>query len=218
MGNVAGSGGYFVSMAADKIVAQPATITGSIGVLGGKMLTTGFWEKLGVAWDEVHTNGNATMWTGTHDYTPENWTRFQDGLDRVYDDFTSKVAQGRHLPKEKVLEVAKGRIWTGEDAKTLGLVDELGGFPVALRLAREAAGIPADANIHIKVFPAEKSSVRRVLEKLLDRGEESSEGQAATEALTRALQAVQPLARLAREIGFVLDSGVLAMPPLEPPW
>jgi protease-4 len=74
MGNVAGSGGYFVSMAADKIVAQPATITGSIGVLGGKTLTAGFWEKLGVSWDEVHTNANATMWTGTHDYTPEEWT------------------------------------------------------------------------------------------------------------------------------------------------
>jgi protease IV len=218
MGNVAGSGGYFVSMAADKIVAQPATITGSIGVLGGKMLTAGLWEKLGVAWDEVHTNSNATMWTGTHDYTPEDWTRFQDGLDRVYDDFTSKVAQGRHLPKEKVLEVAKGRIWSGEDAKALGLVDELGGFPVALRLAKAAAGIPEDADIHMKVFPAEKTSVRRVLEKLLDRGAESSEGQAATVALTRALQAVQPLAHLAREIGFGRGSGALAMPPLEPPW
>jgi protease-4 len=217
MGNVAGSGGYFVSMAADKIVAQPATITGSIGVLGGKMLTAGFWEKLGVAWDEVHTNANATMWTGTHDYTPEEWSRFQDGLDRVYDDFTSKVTQGRHLPKEKVLEVAKGRIWSGEDAKALGLVDELGGFPVALRLAKEAAGIPEDADIHIKIFPPEKTSVRRILEKLLDRGEESSEGQAVTVALTHAMQAAQPLARLAREIGFGLDSGVLAMPPVEPP-
>jgi protease-4 len=217
MGNVAGSGGYFVSMAADKIVAQPATITGSIGVVGGKMLTAGFWEKLGVAWDEVHTNANATMWTGTHDYTPEDWTQFQDGLDRVYDDFTSKVAQGRHLPKENVLEVAKGRIWTGEDAKALGLVDELGGFPVALHLAKAAAGIPEDADIRLKVFPAEKTSVRRILEKLLDRGEESSEGKVTTVALTRALQVVQSLARLARESGFVLDSGVLAMPPLEPP-
>jgi len=217
MGNLATSGGYFVSMAADKIVAQPATITGSIGVLGGKMLTAGFWEKAGLSWDEVHTSANATMWTGTQDYTPEQWSRFQDGLDRVYDDFTSKVAQGRNLPKEKVLEVAKGRIWTGEDAKALGLVDELGGFPEALRLAKEAAGIPEDADIRMKVFPAEKTSVRRVLEKLLDRGEDSSEGQAAIVALTRTLQIVQPLAPLARALGFGLDSGALAVPPLEPP-
>jgi protease IV len=217
MGNVAGSGGYFVSMAADKIVAQPATITGSIGVLGGKMLTAGFWEKLGVAWDEVHTNANATMWTGTHDYTPEEWTRFQGWLDRVYDDFTSKVAQGRHLPKENVLEVAKGRIWTGEDAKALGLVDELGGFPVALRLAKEAAGIPEDADIRLKIFPPEKTSVRKILEQLLGRGEESSEGQAAAVALRRALQMVQPLVPLARALGFGLDPGALAVPPVELP-
>lgn len=217
MGNLATSGGYFVSMAADKIVAQPATITGSIGVLGGKMLTAGFWEKAGLSWDEVHTSANATMWTATQDYTPEQWSRFQDGLDRVYDDFTSKVAQGRNLPKEKVLEVAKGRIWTGEDAKALGLVDELGGFPEALRLAKEAAGIPEDADIRMKVFPAEKTSARRVLEKLLDRGEESSEGQAATVVLTRTLQIVQPLAPLVRALRFGLDSGALAVPPLEPP-
>jgi protease-4 len=157
------------------------------------------------------------MWTGTHDYTPEEWTRFQDWLDRVYDDFTSKVAQGRHLPKEKVLEVAKGRVWTGEDAKASGLVDELGGFPVALRLAKEAAGIPADADIHLKIFPPEKTSVRRVLEKLLGRGEESSEGQAATVALTQTLQMVQPLAPLAKALGFGFDSGALAVPPVEPP-
>jgi protease-4 len=214
---VAGSGGYFVAMAADKIVAQPATITGSIGVLGGKMLTAGFWDKLGVTWDEVHTDANATMWTGTHDYTPEEWSRFQEWLDRVYDDFTGKVAQGRRLPKEKVLEVAKGRVWTGEDAKALGLVDELGGFPVALQLAKEAAGIPTGADIRVQVFPPEQTSLHRILEQLLGGGEESSEGQAALVALTRTLQMVQPLARLAEALGFGPDSGVLAMPPMELP-
>jgi protease IV len=217
MGNVAGSGGYFVSMAADKIVAQPATITGSIGVLGGKMLTADFWEKLGVAWDEVHTNANATMWTGTHDYTPEEWSRFQDWLDRVYDDFTSKAAQGRHLAKEKVLEAAKGRIWTGEDAKALGLVDELGGFPVALQLAKEAAGIPAGADIHVQVFPPERTSMSRILTQLLGRGEESSEDYAALVALTRTLQMVQPLARLAGALGLGLNSGALIVPPVDLP-
>jgi len=126
MGDLAGSGGYFVAMAADKIVAQPGTITASIGVLGGKILTSGFWNKVGLSWDEVHDGANADMWTGTHDYTPAEWKRFEDWLDRVYVDFTGKVAEGRNLPKDKVLQIAKGRIWSGQDAKNLGLVDELG--------------------------------------------------------------------------------------------
>ncbi len=120
MGNLAGSGGYFVAMAADKIVAEPGTITASIGVLGGKMLTGGLWDKVGLSWDEVHQGENATMFTGTHDYTPAEWGRFQAWLDRVYVDFTGKVAEGRKLPREKVLEIAKGRIWSGQDAKNLG--------------------------------------------------------------------------------------------------
>jgi len=84
-------------------------------------------------------------------------------LDRIYDDFTTKVAEGRKLPKEKVLEIAKGRVWTGEDAKALGLVDELGGFPVAVRLVREAAGLPVDAKIHLKEFPLKKSPLEALL-------------------------------------------------------
>ena len=95
----------------------------SIGVLGGKLLTKGFWEKLGITYDDVHTSENGTMFTGAQDYTPKEWAKFQQWLDRVYSDFTSKVADGRKLPKAKVLEIAKGRIWTGEDALGLGLVD-----------------------------------------------------------------------------------------------
>jgi protease IV len=87
MGNLAGSGGYFVAMAADKIVAEPGTITASIGVLGGKMLTSGLWDKVGLSWDEVHQGENATMFTGTQDYTPAEWARFEAWLDRVYVDF-----------------------------------------------------------------------------------------------------------------------------------
>ncbi len=215
MGNVAGSGGYFVAMAADKIVAQPATITGSIGVLGGKMLTSGFWDKIGLSWDEVHTSDNAAIWTSTRDYTPEQWAQFQGWLDRVYDDFTSKVAQGRGLPKEKVREVAKGRIWTGEDAKALGLVDELGGFPAALRLAKEAAGIPEDAEIRLKLFPPKKTLVQTLMNRLLREEKDNSEEEAATVALAHALRVVQPLARVVRDLGLSPGSGVLAMPELE---
>ena len=163
MGNVAGSGGYFVAMDADKIVAQPGTITGSIGVLGGKMLTTGFWDKVGLSWDEVHSGANATMWTGMKDYSPAEWARFDASLDRIYADFTTKVAEGRKLPKEKVLEIAKGRIWTGEDAKGLGLVDELGGMSTALKLAKKAAGIPDAEDVKLQVFPKAKSPLEQIL-------------------------------------------------------
>jgi len=207
MGNVAGSGGYYIAMPADKIVAQPATITGSIGVLSLKMLTNEIWEKVGVSWDEVHTSENATVWSSTHDYTPEQWDRFQDWLDLVYDEFTSKVARGRNLDKERVLEIAKGRIWTGEDAKELGLVDELGGFPTAMRLVREELGIPEDAPIKLTVFPKEKS----LFEMLLGE-EESSESSAAENVIRHTLQIMQPVTRMLREIGLGPEYGILAMP------
>jgi protease-4 len=207
MGNVAGSGGYFVAMAADKIVAQPGTITGSIGVVGGKMLTTGFWDKLGLTWDEVHTSANSTMWTGTRDFTPAEWARFQAWLDRIYADFTSKVAEGRKLPKEKVLELAKGRIWTGEDAKSLGLIDEVGGYDVALKLAKQAAKIPEAEDVTLKVFPPRKEA----LEKLLEGPPESSD-RAAVAAWIRVTEALRPVVRRLQVLGLWDQPGVLSMP------
>jgi protease IV len=192
MGNLAGSGGYFVAMAADKIVAEPGTITASIGVLGGKMLTSGLWDKVGLSWDEIHQGENATMFTGTHDYTPAEWSRFQAWLDRVYVDFTSKVADGRKLPKEKVLEIAKGRIWSGQDAKNLGLVDELGGYQTALRLAKKAVGVSDGEEVKIVVFPQPKSFIESLMQR---GGPENSDKEAVGQALARILEVVQPIAR-----------------------
>lgn len=210
MGDLAGSGGYFVAMAADKIVAQPGTITGSIGVYGGKMLTSGFWQKIGVSWDEVHQGANATFWTGTHDYTPAEWARGQALLDRIYADFTGKVAEGRRLPRQRVLEIARGRIWTGEDAKALGLVDELGGFPAALRLAKKAAGIPEQEEVTLRLFPPKKSAPELILDRLLGREPDSSERDASASAVLRALELLQPVARQLRALAGA--RGVLAMP------
>jgi protease-4 len=216
MGNLAGSGGYFVAMAADKIVAQPGTITASIGVLGGKMLTSALWDKLGLSWDEVHRGENATMFTGTHDYTPAEWARFQAWLDRVYVDFTGKVADGRKLPKEKVLEIAKGRIWSGQDAKNLGLVDELGGYDTALKLAKRAAKIPESDDIRIVVFPRPKS----LLETFIDRrSADNSDKEAVDQAMARILQDVRPVARELHAVGLTRQEkdqdDVLKMPELE---
>lgn len=212
MGNVAGSGGYFVAMAATKIVAQPGTITGSIGVLGGKLLTRKLLGNLGVTYDAVMSSSNADFFSDTHDYSERGWERFQAWLDRVYVDFTEKVAAGRGLPIEKVREVAKGRIWTGADALRLGLVDELGGWPVALRLAKEAAGIAADAEVELKVYPAEKS----LLAQLLGGDErESSDAPAATEAQLALVDQLRGAAERLRALGLGPGAhGVLSTPAL----
>jgi protease-4 len=209
MGNVAGSGGYFVAMAADRIVAQPGTITGSIGVLGGKILSTGLWNRLGVTFGDVHTGEASTMFSSLHDYTPEQWEKFESWLDRVYEDFTSKVAEGRNLPKDRVLQIAKGRVWSGEDALDLGLIDALGGFAEALGQVREVAGLEADAPLQLKLYPRPKTA----FEALTDKGRDSSEPVA---LLRQTLVRLEPALRLARRLG-ILDSprGVLTAPEVE---
>lgn len=211
MGDLAGSGGYFVAMAADKIVAQPGTITGSIGVLGGKMLTAGFWDKVGLSWDEVHAGSNATMWTGVQDYSPAEWARFQAWLDRVYEDFTAKVAEGRNLPKEKVKQIAKGRIWSGQDAKEIGLVDELGGFSVALDLAKKAASIGEGEKFRLERFPATKGPI----ESFLPIDPDSSERERVSDLLVGTVKSLQPFAKRLKMLDVGQPRGVLAMPPLE---
>ena len=203
MGDVAGSGGYFVAMAANKIVAQPGTITASIGVLAGKLLTSGFWNKVGLTWDEVHDGANASMWTGLQDYSPAEWKRFEDWLDRIYDDFTTKVADGRHLPKEKVLQIAKGRIWSGQDAKNLGLIDELGGYDTALKLAKESAGIPESEDVKIVVFPKKKSWLDSILQR---EGPDNSDREGLASAEVQLLRSLQPLAHELSEVGLLPDA------------
>jgi len=212
MGNLAGSGGYFVAMAADKIVAQPGTITASIGVLGGKLLTSGFWDKVGLSWDEVHDGQKATMFTGTHDYTPDEWARFEAWLDRVYVDFTGKVAEGRNLPKDKVLEIAKGRIWSGQDAKKLGLVDELGGYDTALKLVKKAIGVSESDDVNLIVYPRPKKWYETLLQR---NAADNSDKEATGQALARILQEVQPVARELHAAGVRKDrdqDDVLTMP------
>lgn len=208
MGNMAGSGGYFVAMAADKIVAQPGTITGSIGVFAGKMLTSELWEKLGISWDEIHTSKNATFWTGTHDYTPEQWELFQNFLDRIYEDFTVKVGEGRKIPMEKVLEIAKGRIWTGEDAQKIGLVDELGGYREAIGLAKKSAGIGEKEEIELKEFPGKKSMINLLIESMPLFGKESANSILAVSVP----EEVRSQLKVFSELGLGADQGVLSMP------
>lgn len=147
MGDVAASGGYFVAMGCDVIVAQPGTITGSIGVFGGKVVRRDLAEKLHIAHDSVGVGDNAEMFSSYRPYTEEQWALLDRWLDRIYDDFTAKVATGRHLDRDRVHEIARGRVWTGAQARELGLVDEFGGLPRALDIARRRADLPADAPV-----------------------------------------------------------------------
>ncbi len=210
MGNVAASGGYFVALSADRVLAQPGTITGSIGVLNFKLLTAGLWGKAGITHDLAQTAKNANMWSWQTDYTPEQTAKLNAWLDRVYEEFTSAVANGRKIPKERVLEIAKGRIWSGQDALNLGLVDELGGFGRAIEVAREVAKIPANKDIKLVRYPKAKG----LMEQLTGGKPESSEKEAAR-ALIKALEPLRPALQIAEKLNQTEGASVLAMPETE---
>ncbi|MEU7882119.1 signal peptide peptidase SppA [Microbispora bryophytorum] len=192
MGDVAASGGYFVSMAADVIVAQPGTLTGSIGVFGGKPVVGELLGKLGVVTESVAEGANAGMFSPSTAFSEDQWERVNAWLDRIYDDFVGKVAQGRDLTKDRAHELARGRVWTGADARAAGLADELGGLEDALSLARRRAGLPDDTPV--RTYPR-----MHPLERL--RPPESSEDKSAALARVR-LEAWGPLARMAGQLGL----------------
>lgn len=171
MGNVAASGGYFVAMNADKIVAEPGTLTGSIGVYALKMVTRDLWAKIGITWGTLYTSPNAQFWSSLSDFSDEDRKRLARWLDFVYDDFTGKVAQGRKLSPEAVEQLAQGHVWSGRKAKELGLVDALGGMETAVALAKTAAKLPNGAAVRLVVFPEEQS----MWKKLLDREGDNSD-------------------------------------------
>jgi protease-4 len=153
MGAVAASGGYYISMGANAIVANPGTITGSIGVLTGKLVARDLKDRLGVGSDAVRTNTNADAWSINAPFTPEQHAQVAAEADLFYTDFVQRVADGRNLSTEAVDEVAQGRVWTGADARERGLVDELGGLRTAVRRAKVLAGLDADAEVHIASYP-----------------------------------------------------------------
>ncbi|WP_048630061.1 signal peptide peptidase SppA [Mycolicibacterium aurum] len=161
MGGVAASGGYYVSMAADAIVANPGTITGSIGVVTGKFIARDLKDRLGVGSDSVRTNANADAWSINAPFTEEQHAQVVAEADLFYTDFVQRVADGRNMSVDAVEQVARGRVWTGADALERGLVDELGGLRVAIRRAKALAGIDEDAKAVIENLPG--SSLRDML-------------------------------------------------------
>jgi protease-4 len=171
MGDVAASGGYFISAPADVIVAQPGTITGSIGVIMGKPVLRDLFDRAGIATDTITDNpgaGLAMMFSSARPFSDAEWVRINEWLDAVYSDFTEKVASGRRLSVERVHELARGRVWTGADAIANGLADEAGGLREATAIARKRAGLPDSAPVRVyprlgpldQLRPAESSESR----------------------------------------------------------
>ncbi|MBO9543398.1 signal peptide peptidase SppA [Caulobacter sp.] len=148
MGTYAASGGYWISSQADSIVAEPSTLTGSIGVYGGKFAIGDALARFGVDTKDLHVGGDYSQAFGSAEgFTPDQRAKFAGWMDRIYAGFISRVAEGRKLPPERVREIAKGRVWTGEQAKQLGLVDQLGGFYDAVDKARSLAKLKDDVRL-----------------------------------------------------------------------
>jgi protease-4 len=147
MGDVAASGGYYIACPAEVIVALPATLTGSIGVLGGKLVVDSLLERLGVSTGTVQQGAHALMYSARRSFSEDERARFAATVDAIYHDFVGKVAEGRQRPVADIEAVARGRVWTGRDALESGLVDELGGLRDAVRIARQRANLPEDAPV-----------------------------------------------------------------------
>jgi protease-4 len=157
MSDVAGSGGYWVAMHAHKIVAQPQTLTGSIGVLAGKFSFRDLYDKLGISAEDVSFGAKADIFSTYRPFTPEERQALRKEILYTYDKFIAGVAEGRRLTPEKVNEIGRGRIWTGRQAKERGLVDEIGGLSTAIRLAKKLAGIPSEEQISLSIWPKKRS-------------------------------------------------------------
>jgi protease IV len=201
MGDVAASGGYYIAMAADAIVAQPGTVTGSIGVLSGKAVLGEALDRFGVTTDKVTQGDHSAMFSQMRPFEPDEWTLVNDWLDHIYADFTGKVAEGRGMTRERVHELARGRVWTGADAVANGLVDELGGLDHAAGLARRRAGLPDTAPL--RAFPRS-----RPLDRLRPPASSDAPGAAAASMLA---ESWGPAWRLAARVGLPAY-GPLALP------
>ena len=166
MSDLAASGGYYIALGGDAIVAEPGTLTGSIGVYTGKFVTTGSLEKLGANIEATSSGKHAEIYSPDRRFTPEERKKIEDSMQVVYDQFIERTAAARHMAPEKVDEIAQGRVWTGEQARQLGLVDELGGLYKAIDLAKQRARIPADEEVNLVVYPPRRSFYEVIADEL----------------------------------------------------
>jgi len=157
MSDLAASGGYYIAMAAPDIVAEPGTLTGSIGIYGGKIVTGGTYDKLGMNVEAISIGRHAEMNSPVRPYSEEDRAKIDEQLRAFYDQFVEKVAASRGKKPEEIDAIAQGRVWTGRQAKALGLVDALGGLDTAVAIAKERAKIPAGEQVDLVVYPPRRS-------------------------------------------------------------
>jgi protease-4 len=157
MSDLAASGGYYIAVAGNAIVAEPGTLTGSIGIYAGKMSVKGTLEKLGVSEETVKDGANADIYSPFAPFTPGQRETLQAFLDDFYRGFVQKVAESRRMTPEAIDAVGQGRVWTGEQAVAHGLVDSLGGLDTAIAVAKERAGIPAGEDVELVSFSPRRS-------------------------------------------------------------
>jgi protease IV len=172
MSDLAASGGYYIAMPAQVIVAQPSTLTGSIGIFGGKVVTGGVYEKLGAHIESTSIGRHAEINSPVRPYNAEELKKLQEQLQAFYDQFVEKAADSRHTQPEKIDAIAQGRVWTGRQAKQNGLVDELGGLDRALIVAKQRAKIPVESEVELVVYPPRKSFYELVSDQLSGAGEQ----------------------------------------------
>jgi protease-4 len=196
MSDLAASGGYYISMPAQVIVAQPATLTGSIGVYTGKVALGGTLGKVGVTTETVKSGANADIYSPFAPFSPPQRARLQDHMQGFYENFVEKAAESRKTTPEKIDEVAQGRVWTGRQAREHGLVDALGGLDVAVRIAKERAHIPADEDVQLVVYPARRNLYQALTDQFS--GQMNVWGVLANGAEQRAVAALTAPARLFR--------------------
>jgi protease IV len=208
MGDVAASGGYFISMAADAIIAQPGTVTGSIGVITAKPVVSELLGRAGVTTDSVAEGAHSEMFTTSRPFSEDEWALVNGWLDHIYADFTGKVAEGRRMPADRVHELARGRVWTGADALANGLVDELGGLDRAAAVARRRAGLPAAAPL--RVYPR-SSPLDRLRPSSGDSQAARLLGGSLLPALPAVAEAWGPVWQLAAQVGLSAE-GPLVLP------
>ena len=171
MASVAASGGYYIAAPADKIVALPSTVTGSIGVFGLRPIIAGAKQKLSIHTDEIHTGAEPGP-SLSRPMTRAQRRKTNEEIDFIYDTFLRRVADGRKMSVEDVLEVAQGRVWTGADAVAAGLVDELGGLDHAVELAVKLTGAPSGTKAKVKSFPKKTSGIAALKPKKADSSED----------------------------------------------
>lgn len=198
MSDVAASGGYYIALPAQVIVAQPATLTGSIGVYAGKIALGGTMEKLGVEYETVTSGANADIYSPFDRFEPGARARLERYMRAFYEGFVRKVAESRAKTPDEIDAVAQGRVWTGQQARAHGLVDALGGLETAVEIAKARAGIPASEDVELVIYPPRRSLYQLLSEQLAAAGAGGAWAALAGGAERSALAALSVPARLFR--------------------